>query len=146
MKNYNIIAICSSASFYGQMIDIQKQLKTLGFKVKIPLTANKMKRSGDFRIETYKTWFKNNDYKRKAFLTKTHFKEIEKSDKILVLNYVKNNKQGYIGGAVLNEMAIAFYLGKPIYILNPIDESCNYKEEILGMFPKIINNDLTKIR
>ena len=119
----------------------------MGFKAVIPLTANKMKRSGDFRVETYKTWYKKaEDYKRKAYLTKMHFKEVAKGDIILVANYEKKGKKGYIGGATLNEMAIAFYLKKPIYILNPIDQSSSFKEEILGMFPAIIKGDLSKIK
>ena len=149
MKNNSkkTIVICSSASFYTQVVEIEKQLKNLGFKVKVPFIANKMKKSGDFNIEKYKTWFNNpNDYKRKAYLTKKHFNEVEKGDIILILNNKKNGKEGYIGGAVLSEMAIAFYLKKPIYILNKIDESSSFKEEIYGMFPKIINGDLLKIK
>jgi hypothetical protein len=150
MKNNNnkikTIVICSSASFYKEVIDTEKKLKELGFKVKVPLTATKMKKSGDFKVETYKTWTERpEDYKRKAYLTKKHFIEIEKGDITLVLNYKKNGKNGYIGGAVLMEMAIAFNLNKPIFILNPIDDSSKYKEELYGMFPKIINGDLSKI-
>jgi hypothetical protein len=37
----------------------------------------------------------------KAYLTKKHFNEIEKGDCILVTNYHKNGKDGYLGGAVL---------------------------------------------
>ena len=145
-KNKTIV-ICSSAYFYKQVIEIEKKLKELGYKVKVPLTATKMKNTGDFKVETYKTWMERpEDYKRKAYLTKKHFIEVEKGDAILVLNYKKNGKNGYIGGAVLMEMAIAFYLKKPIYILNPIDESSKYKEELYGMFPKIINGDLSKIK
>lgn len=146
MKNKTIV-ICSSASFYKQVVEVQKQLKELGFKVRVPLTVNKMKSTGDFKVETYKTWMERpQDYKRKAYLTKKHFKEVEKGDVVLILNYNKNNKDGYIGGAVLSEMAVAFYLKKPIYILNPIDESSSFKEEILGMFPKIIKGNLSKIK
>jgi len=127
-KKNKTIVICSSASFYKQVIGVQKQLKDLGFKVVVPLTANKMVKSNDFKVETYKTWMERpEDYKRKAYLTKKHFKEIEKGDTILVLNYQKNGKNGYIGGAVLMEMALAFYLKKPIYILNQIDDSSKYK-------------------
>lgn len=141
------IVICSSASFYKQVIETEKKLKELGFKVKVPLTATKMKNTGDFRVETYKTWMERpKDYKRKAYLTQKHFNEVQKGDIILVLNYKKNRKSGYIGGAVLMEMAIAFHFKKTIYVLNPIDESSKFKEEIYGMFPKIINGDLTKIK
>ncbi len=110
MKNKTIV-ICSSASFYKQVFEVEKQFKELGFKVKVPLTANKMKNTGDFKVEKYKTWMERpEDYKRKAYLTKKHFIEVEKGDITLVLNYKKNGKNGYIGGAVLMEMAIAFYL------------------------------------
>ena len=141
------IVICSSASFYSQVVEMQKQLHDLGFKVKVPLTVNKMVKSNDFRVETYKTWMERpEDYKRKAYLTRKHFNEIKNGDVILILNYKKNGKDGYIGGAVLNEMAVAFYLKKPIFILNPIDESSSFKEEIYGMQPILIKGNLSKIK
>lgn len=147
MKNKKTITICSSASFYTQVANIQKQLKNLGFKVRVPLTAIKMKKSGNFKVESYKPWMERpEDYKRKAYLTKKHFGEVEKGDAILVLNYEKNGKPGYIGGAVLSEMAVAFYIKKPIFILNPIDESSSFKEEIYGMQPILIKGDLSKIK
>ena len=146
-KNKKTIVICSSASFYSQVIEVQEQLKNLGFKVLVPLTARKMQKNKDFRVETYKTWMERpEDYKRKAFLTKHHFDKVVKGDITLVLNYEKNGKSGYIGGAVLSEMAIAFYHKKPIYILNPIDESSSFKEEIYGMQPIIINGNLNLIK
>ncbi len=140
------VVICSSASFYKQVIEVRDILKKKGLKVLAPLTAGKMEKSGDFRVETYKTWHKNvDDYSRKAFLTMHHFNKIKKGDCTLVLNYKKNGKSGYIGGAVLAEMAVAFFLGKPIYILNPIDEDVGYKEEILGMKPMVLEGDLSKM-
>lgn len=142
-----IITICSSASFYTQVLEAKDTLKKRGFAVLVPLTANRMKKKGDFRVETYKTWFTNpDDYKRKMFLTKHHFNKIVKGDAILVLNYKKNGIEGYIGGAVLCEMAIALQFKKKIYVLNPIDTACPYKEEILGMAPMILNGDLSRIK
>lgn len=142
-----IITICSSASFYTQVLEAEDSLKKMGFAVSVPLTANKMKKSGDFRVETYKTWFKNpNDYKRKTFLTKHHFNKIVKGDAILVLNYEKNGIRGYIGGAVLCEMAVALQFKKKIYVLNPIDKTCSYKEEILAMDPVILDGDFFRIK
>ena len=44
------------------------------------------------------------------------------------------------------EMGIALHLGKKVYILNPVDESVSYKEEILGMLPVILNGDLSLIK
>ena len=140
------VVICSSASFYRQVIEVRDELKKLGLKVSIPLTAGKMERSGDWRVETYKTWFADADtYKRKTFLTKHHFNKIVEGDSVLVLNYEKNGKPGYIGGAVLAEMAVGLHFNKPIYILHPIQEDVSYKEEILAMLPTILNGDLSQI-
>jgi len=147
MKNKKTIVVCSSASFYAQVVEVEKQIKTLGFNVKVPLTVHKMKKSGDFNVATYKTWMERpTDYTRKAYLTRKHFSEIQKGDIVLVLNYKKNGKSGYIGGAVLMEMAVAFYLKKPIFILNNIDKSSRFKEEIYGMQPIILNGDMSKIK
>ena len=140
------ITICCSASFYKQALDIQARLQKRGFKVKIPHTANKMKKSGDFAVETYKTWFKNpKDYAKKARLMRQHFKKVLECDAILVLNYEKNGMEGYIGGNGLMEMALAFHYKKPIYVLNPVFESSPLYEEILGMNPVFLNGELSKL-
>ena len=97
-----IIAICSSANFYKQVVDIQSQLENLGFKVIIPATARLMKQSGDYDVSHYKTWFGDaNDYPKKTALMRGHFTEIEKGDAILILNYEKHGVANYIGGNVL---------------------------------------------
>lgn len=141
-----VIAICCSGSFYKQALQAQQELQKRGYKVKIPYTANIMKKTGDFNIETYKTWFKNpEDYTRKAQLMRQHFKKILESDAILVLNYEKNGMQGYIGGNGLMEMALAFHYKKPIYILNPVFESSPTYEEILGMRPIFLDGELLKL-
>jgi hypothetical protein len=146
-KKNKTIVICSSASFFKNVIEVEEKLKKMGFRARTPITAKKMKLKGDFSIENYKTWERKPwSNKQQAYLTQKHFNEVQKGDITLVLNYKKNGKNGYIGGAVLMEMAIAFHFKKPIYVLNPIDESSKYKEEICGMFPKIINGDLLKIK
>jgi len=140
------ITICCSASFYKQALDVQAKLQKQGFKVKIPHTANIMKKSGDFDVETYKTWFKNpNDYKKKAKFMRQHFKKVLECDAVLVLNYEKNGVEGYIGGNGLMEMALAFHYRKPIYILNPVVESSSLYEEILGMSPVFLHGELSKL-
>jgi hypothetical protein len=147
MPKVKTITICSSASFYRQAIDIQNQLRSQGFKVKIPIIAEKMKKARDFDVDHYKTWFKNpKDYKIKTKLMRHHFRKVDECDAILVLNYEKRGIPGYIGGNVLMEMALAFLVKKPIYILNPISEDLNIKEEILGLNPKFLNGDLRKLR
>ena len=141
------VVICSSAAFYKQVLEVEQELKKLGFRVTLPLTAGKMKKSGDFNVEHYKTWYKNaSDYKRKAFLTKHHFNKVKKGDIVLVLNYEKNGIAGYIGGAVLAEMLIGLHYGKKIYVLNPIPEGLSYTEELYGALPIILNGKLELIK
>lgn len=83
-------------------------------------------------------------WERKKWAMKKHFEKIVWGDAILVLNYAKNNIDGYIGANTLIEMGLALHLDKPIYLLNPIPE-ISYKEEILGMQPIVIEGDLSKI-
>ncbi|MCL5438815.1 MAG: hypothetical protein M1268_02400 [Patescibacteria group bacterium] len=143
MKNKKIITICSSATFYKQILEIEEKLKKLGFKVKIPKTAKIMQRNNNFDVGFYKTWFNNkNDYSKKTKLMKDHFKKIIDADMILVANYEKNGVAGYIGGSVLTEMAIAFHYKKPIFIYDEISEDLNIKEEIYGLNPIFIKKNL----
>lgn len=134
------ITICSSANFYRQAVDIQEQLSKEGFQVVVPITAEKMKETGDFDVSHYKTWFADEgDYDKKAALMRAHFDKVATGDAILVLNYEKNGKQNYIGGNVLMEMSLAFYLKKPIFIINEFPEDSAYEEEIKGMMPVLLH-------
>jgi hypothetical protein len=141
------ITIVASASFFKQVLELEKELNKLGFKVLVPMTARKMKASNDFDVYSHKTWFKNpRDYSRKAFLMRNHINKVVKADAILVMNLKKNGVEGYIGGNSLVEMAIAFYLRKPIFILNLISKESPFYEEVFGMLPVFLEGDLTKIR
>lgn len=141
-----VITLCSSASFYQNVVDVQSTLGIYGHEVIIPYTAQKMKDSGDFLVENYKTWFGDaGEYHKKTKLMKGHFKEIEKADSVLVLNYEKNGIKNYIGGNVLMEMTIAFYLNKPIFLLNKPLNQLPYYEEIMGMNPIVINGNVTEL-
>lgn len=134
------ITICSSANFYRQAVDVQEQLASDGFTVIVPVTAEKMKEAGDFEVSHYKTWFADEgDYDKKAALMRGHFDKVAAGDAILVLNYEKNGKANYIGGNVLMEMALAFYLKKPIFIINEIPEDSPFEEEIKGMTPIVLH-------
>ena len=137
-----IITICSSAAFFKQAVDVQDQLEKFGFEVIVPATATRMKESGDFDVSHHKTWFADaNDYHKKAQLMRAHFEEVEKGDAILVLNYEKHGVKNYIGGNVLMEMAIAFWLKKPIFIMNEMPEESAFEEEIRGMEPILLHGD-----
>ena len=142
----SIIAICSSASVYQQVNEIADQLVALGHTPVVPHTANVMKESGDYDVAHYKTWFGNaDDYGKKADLMRKHFEEIAKSDVVLIANYEKHGQANYIGPNVLIEMGIAFYLNKPIYILNEIPEDSPFEEEIKGFQATVLHGDLSDI-
>jgi hypothetical protein len=74
-----------------------------------------------------------------------HFAKIQEGDAILVINNEKNGIKGYIGGNVLMEITIAYFLKKPIYILNQLDEALSIKEEIYGINPVFLKGDLNKL-
>jgi hypothetical protein len=140
------IAICSSANFYRQAVDVQSNLEKLGFKVILPEVAERMKKTGDFDVTKYKTWFGDkNDYIKKTEFIRGHLTEIEKCDAALVLNYEKNGVANYIGGNVLMEMAVAFYLKKTIYILNEVPEESSFVEEIYGLNPIVLHGKIDKL-
>ena len=141
------ITICCSASFYKSALEIEKNLKKMGFHVKVPKTARTMKRTGNFKVEDYKTWFANEKhYRLKKNLMDDHFKKVIESDAILVVNNEKKGVKGYIGGNVLMEMVIAYHYKKPIFVWNPIEKGFQFEEEIIGMGSKIINQDLLKVK
>lgn len=124
-------------------IDVETQLKALGFRVVIPQTARKMAKTGDFDIEKLKIWLNDaKNYPIKAKLMKDHFREVAKADAILVLNLTKKGINGYIGTNVLMEMALAFYFEKPIFVFDKISEDAAFKEEIYAMMPIWMNREL----
>lgn len=134
------IAICSSANFYREVVDLETKLNSMGFDTIIPYIAGIMKESGDFNVNHYKTWFGDkSDYHKKTDLMLKHFDKIAEGDAILVANNEKHGKANYIGGNVLMEMAIALYLKKPIFLLNEIPDESPFLEEIIGMFPVVLH-------
>ena len=146
MKSIKKICICSSGNFYKEVLEIDRELKRMGFATAIPHTAIAMKKSGDFEIAHYKTWHKDEKtFKRKAFLMRHHFRKIVASDAVLVINLRKRDIDGYIGGNVLMEMAIGFFLKKPIYILNDVSKDVGYYEEIAGMLPVFLRGDVKNL-
>ncbi|MFZ6015606.1 MAG: hypothetical protein ACOYUZ_04615 [Patescibacteria group bacterium] len=141
------ITLCGSIAFFEEMQKVQQELEFMGHEVKIPPTHiedesgkmipvadyyNRRKSAGDDEI-----WV----WERKSEAMKNHFEKVEWADAILVLNYDKKGIAGYIGANTLLEMGLAFHLAKPIYLLRQIPE-IDFKEEVLGMKPVIVDNVL----
>lgn len=146
MAAVRTLAICASASFYPQVIAVSDDIEKLGITVILPKTAAKMKAEGHGNSEVITDWSKAPEgYHGKALLIREHFQEIEKSDGVLVMNYEKHGKKNYIGPNVLMEMSTAFYLNKPIYVLNGQPEDSPLIDEILGLEPVFLNGDLSRL-
>lgn len=78
--------------------------------------------------------------KIKNRLTKDNMNNVEKCDCLLILNYSHRGIDNYIGGNSFLEMIVAFYLNKPIYLLNDIPENMMYTEEIKSLYPRVVHS------
>jgi diphthamide synthase subunit DPH2 len=146
MAGKKMIVLCSSANFYEHVNQVADELEKLGFKVVVPESAVKMRKSGNYDTEEHRSWYNNpEDYAIKSKLMRNHFDKVVAGDAILVVNDEKRGITGYIGANALMEMAMAFYNTLPIYILNPVSEDLPYYEEVKGMNSIILNGDLSKI-
>lgn len=137
------IFLCASMAFYKELVGIEKKLQEKGFVVKIPVSAQIMKKKNDFEVSHFKGVFTHGE---KAEFIRKNFQEIAKSDSILVVNNEKNGVKGYIGANVLMEIGLAFYLKKRIYIYNEVEESTPCREELLAFEVQFINHDLEKVK
>jgi len=141
------ITICGSIAFYNEMLDAKKWLEDSGHEVKLPPHEVKDENGNMIPVKEYyarrkaagvdDAWI----WERKSEAITWHFDKVKWADAILVTNYNKNGIAGYVGGNTLMEMGVAFFLKKPIYMLKAIPE-ISYKEEIVGMKPIVINDDL----
>lgn len=80
------IFLCASMAFYKELVGIEKQLETKGFKVNIPVSAQIMKKKNDFEVSHFKGVFTHGE---KAEFIHKNFREIAKGDSILVINNEK---------------------------------------------------------
>lgn len=150
------ITICGSMAFYKDLEQVRDELEELGHEVKIPELTNEAPEAfgGDKKIN-FGQYVEDNGgmeafppehelWQLKRIAIQDHFDKIDWCDAILVTNYEKRGIAGYIGGNTLMEIGVAFYLKKPIYILNPISSELTYKQEILGMHPIMLDGDVQK--
>ena len=127
--------------FHNEMRDVKRSLEGAGHTVFVPKSIELMDREGyvhptedEERIQA----------KIEHDFIREHFRKIEPADAILVLNYDKKGIQYYIGGNTFLEMGLAYWLGKTIYLLNPIPDM-DYKTEMHAMQTTVIHGDLSKI-
>lgn len=140
------VVLCSSAAFYKHLNELADNLEKLGHKAIVPRSAREMRASNNYDVSASKTWYDNPaDFDKKRAYMHDHFKEIADGDVVLVVNDDKRGIKGYIGPNALMEMGLAFYLHKPIYILNAITKEMPIYEEVIGMGSRVLNGDLSLI-
>lgn len=144
------ITICGSIMFIDEMFEVKNKLEALGHEVKLPLPELIDKNGNAMSVKEFYVTRKEASpsdewvWKEKAGAIRAHFDKVVWSDAILVLNYNKNNIPGYIGANTLMEMGLAFHLEKKIFLLKSVPQ-ISYQEEILGMHPMVIKDDLSAI-
>jgi hypothetical protein len=132
------ITLCGSLKFYEKIVEVQGKLEELGHTVFMPIKAKGV----DY-------WAKDNTLRVQAKkgleLINEHFHKIEKSDAIVVVNMTKGDVENYIGANTFLELGFAHYLGKKIYLLNPIPDQAYILDEVLTIDPIILKGDIANL-
>lgn len=128
------ITICGSMLHEPSMAVAAETLRVQGYEVDKPNVVE-----GHVYTDNLDS---NADLKR-GFIDE-HFRKIDTSDAILVINEDKNGVAHYIGGNTLIEIAYAYAQGLEIFLLNPVPE-VSYADEVRGMHPIILDDDLAKL-
>jgi nucleoside 2-deoxyribosyltransferase len=140
------IIICGSQSTGGFIEEMKKAsefLKKKGFEV---FTPDCFEKESLVTEDYYKESFGKEKFLRmKPEWTKNHWREIEESDAILIMNHEKNGIKGYIGSNTLMELSVALYLGKKVFLLYPLEEKSPHYEELAGTNSTVINGNLDLI-
>ena len=135
------ITICGSMKFYKQMRKVKKALVKLGHRVRMPVGIEK---EVPVEIKCGKKLTSIVAAKIEYDVIKKHFRNIEKSDAILVLNFDKNGVKNYIGGNTFLEIGVAFWLGKKIFLWSAVPRM-DYQAELHSTQPIVLYGHLDKM-
>lgn len=138
------IMICGSMKYVKEMVKLEQELKALDHNVVLPIGFEKNLEIPNFtdNLEEDLEYCIREDIMRK------NFNQISKQDAILVVNKSKHGIDGYLGTAVLMELAIAYFLKKKIFLLHDIPHFNEHRwaHEVTIMQPTILKGDILKIR
>ncbi len=137
------IAICGSMKFAKEMLEAKNRLEEMGHIANVPSDTLQMV-SGELDHDDFD---KDRKHCIENDIIREHFRLIENSDAVLVLNPNKNGIQGYIGGGTLMDIGQAHNMNKKIFVLNPLPsiDELSYVHEIMTMQPVILGGDLGAI-
>lgn len=128
------VLIHSSLDFKSEMIYAKRYIeRNSQASIILPDLKRYQHIRDDFGDDTTFTKIKNR-------LTKQNIKLVEETDFLFILNITHRDIINYVGGNSFLEMVIAFYLNKPIYLLNEIPCNMSYTEEIKSFYPIITNS------
>lgn len=132
------IFIACSKHFYYRIPEIQIELEKSGHQISFPNSYEE-----PFKEEEMKKLSPEAHVQWKSEMLRRDKQNIEPNDAILILNFEKNGQLNYIGGATFLEIYKAWELKKLIFIYNDIPNNI-FKDELIGMNPIILNEDLKK--
>jgi len=132
-----IITICASMTLASRIREVQQQLKALGHTVYVPVEVEEF----DYQQATTE---ERAELKRNFDLIREHWRKIQKSDAILVLNETVKGIEYYIGGNSFLEMGFAHILDLPIFLMQPVP-AMPYASEMAAMDATILDGDLSRI-
>lgn len=134
-----IFIICSKA-FYNKIPPIKEELEKMGHDIELPNSYY----TPDAEKNSWAQGSKEHaEFKAKMF--RMSEERMNNIDAVLTLNFEKNGKKNYIGGATFIELYEAFMKNKKIYLYNDIPEGMLY-DEISGFSPTVINGDLNLVK
>ena len=137
------IAIIGSLDFTNEIKKTADELEKAGHKTVIPY-GSRLILSGKMTLKEIKA--AGSTQKSKTDVIRYYYKEIQKSDAVLAMNYEKKNIPNYIGGNTFLEIGFAHVLNKKIFLFNPIPNIEFYKTEIEATEPIVINKDVSLIK
>lgn len=135
-----IIALCYSMQFAARAEEAKRWYAERGYDARPSASNAQYLGLTDAETEALKLV---NKYERDAI--REHWKVIQGSDAVLVLNYDKNGIPNYVGGNAFLEMGFAHVLNKPIFLLNPIPKMPHYETELVAMRPTVIDGDFARV-
>lgn len=134
-----ILVICSKA-FYKDIAPIKEKLEAMGHEIELPNSYYEP----DVEKKSWEQGEKaHSEFKARMF--RMSEERIATMDAVLTLNFDKNGKKNYIGGATFLELYEAFRKNKKIYLYNDIPDGMLF-DEISGFSPIVINGNLDLVK
>ena len=132
-----LITICMSMLLSERLPALCAALEAAGHEVLTPVDTENFDYVGASTVERAAQ-------KREHDLIREHWRKIQRSDAILVVNEDLPGRPRHIGGNTFLEMGFAHVLELPIYLMQPPPDT-SYASEMLVMDPIVLHGDLSRI-